>query len=79
VTNRQGRVQRMHPAFPPPGQAVPAWEVGVKLATATGAKLLWTSAREVFQEMTQKVPAFAQATWGREVRPVQLRFAASRG
>ncbi len=79
VTNRQGRVQRMHPAFPPPGQAVPAWEASVTLATATGTKLLWTSAREVFQEMTQKVPAFASAKWGREVRPVQLRFAASRG
>jgi NADH-quinone oxidoreductase subunit G len=79
ITNRQGRVQRMHPAFPPPGQAVPAWEAAVKLSTQTGAKLLWTSAREVFQEMTQKVPAFAAAKWGREIRPVQLRFAASRG
>jgi NADH-quinone oxidoreductase subunit G len=79
ITNRQGRVQRMHPAFPPPGQAVPAWEAAVKLATATGAKLLWTTARDVFKEMVEKVPAFAGATWGREVRPVQLRFAASRG
>jgi len=69
----------MHPAFPPPGQAVPAWEAAVKLATATGAKVLFTSAREVFKEMVEKVPAFAGASWGREVRPVQLRFAASRG
>jgi NADH-quinone oxidoreductase subunit G len=79
ITNRTGRVQRMHPAFPPPGQGVPAWEAAVKLATATGVKLLWTSAREVFTEMVEKVPAFAGAKWGREVRPVQLRFAASRG
>jgi hypothetical protein len=77
----------MHPAFPPPGQAVPAWEAAVKLSTQTGVRssgagapgVLWTSAREVFQEMTQKVPAFAAAKWGREIRPVQLRFAASRG
>jgi NADH-quinone oxidoreductase subunit G len=79
VTNRNGKVQRMHAAFPPPGHAVPAWEAAVKLAAATGVKLTWTSAREVFKEMTDKVTAFSGASWGREVRPLQLRFAASRG
>jgi len=79
VTNRTGKVQRMHPAFPPPGQAVPAWEAAVKLATATGVKLAWSSAREVFKEMTEKVAPLSGASWGREARPVQLRFAESRG
>jgi NADH-quinone oxidoreductase subunit G len=79
VTNRKGKVGRMHAAFPPPGQAVPAWEAVVKLATATGAKLVWSTSRDVFREMVDKVPAFAGASWGREVRPIQLRFAASRG
>jgi len=79
VTNRRGRVQRMHPAFPPPGQAVPGWEAVVRLAQAAGVKLAWTHAREVFKDMIAAVPAFAGAAWGREARPIQLRFAASRG
>jgi NADH-quinone oxidoreductase subunit G len=79
VTNRTGRVQRMHPAFPPPGQATPAWDAIVRLAQATGQKLAWSHGREVFKDMVAAVPAFAGAQWGREARPIQLRFAASRG
>jgi predicted molibdopterin-dependent oxidoreductase YjgC len=79
VTNRQGRVQRMHPAFAPPGQAVPGWEAVVQLAQATGVKMSWTHARDVFKDMTAAVPEFAGAQWGREARPIQLRFAYSRG
>jgi predicted molibdopterin-dependent oxidoreductase YjgC len=79
VTNRQGRVQRMHPAFPPPGQAVPAWEAVARLANATGVKQAWTHPREVFKDMIAAVPEMAGAQWGRETRPIQLRFAYSRG
>jgi NADH-quinone oxidoreductase subunit G len=79
ITNRQGRVQRMHAAFPPPGQAAPAWDAIVRLAQATGHKLTWNHARDVFKDMVAAVPAFAGAAWGREARPIQLRFAASRG
>ena len=79
VTNRQGKVQRMHAAFPPPGQAAPAWDAAVRLAQATGHKLTWSHAREVHKDMVAAVPAFAGSSWGREARPIQLRFAASRG
>jgi NADH-quinone oxidoreductase subunit G len=79
VTNRQGRVQRLHAAFEAPGQAIPAWEVVVRLAAATGVKLSWTHAREVFKDMTGKVTELAGQTWVREARPLQLRFAGSRG
>jgi NADH-quinone oxidoreductase subunit G len=79
ITNHQGRVQRMHAAFPPPGQAVPGWEVVVRLAQATGVKLGWSHAREVFGEMTGAVPAWNGLVWAREARPLQLRFAGSRG
>jgi predicted molibdopterin-dependent oxidoreductase YjgC len=72
-------VQRLHPAFPPPGQATPAWDAIVRLAQATGQKLAWSHGREVFKDMVAAVPAFAGAQWGREARPIQLRFAASRG
>jgi len=79
ITNHQGRVQRMHPAFPPPGAAIAGWEAVVRLAQATGAKLPWTHVREVFVQMTQEIAAWKELAWTREARPLQLRFAGSRG
>jgi NADH-quinone oxidoreductase subunit G len=79
VTNRQGRVQRMHAAFATPGKAHPSWEIVTRLAKALGVTMPYTHPREVFAEMVKAVPAFAGADWGREVRPIQLRFANSRG
>jgi len=79
TTNVKGHVQRMHPAFAPPGQAIAGWEAVVRLAQATGVKLAWTHAREVFKDMTAAVPAWKDQPWVREARPLQLRFAGSRG
>jgi len=79
TTNNKGHVQRMHAAFGPPGQAIAGWEAVVRLAQATGVKLAWTHAREVFKDMTAAVPAWKDLTWAREARPLQLRFAGSRG
>ncbi|HLU65855.1 MAG TPA: molybdopterin-dependent oxidoreductase, partial [Kofleriaceae bacterium] len=81
VTNRQGLVQRMHPAFSPAGQALPAWEVIARLGQAAGAAIKYPHARQVFEEMIGKVADLAGqgAAWGRETRPIQLRFAHSRG
>jgi NADH-quinone oxidoreductase subunit G len=79
TTNVQGRVQRMHAAFAPPGNAIPGWEAIVRLAQATGVKLPWTHAREVFKDMCAAVPAWKELVWAREARPLQLRFAGSRG
>ena len=79
VTNLAGRVQRMHAAFAPPGQAIAGWEAIVRLAHATGVKLTWHHAREVFKDMIAQVPAWKELTWAREARPLQLRFAGSRG
>ncbi|HEX4492165.1 MAG TPA: 2Fe-2S iron-sulfur cluster-binding protein, partial [Acidimicrobiia bacterium] len=79
ATNKDGRVQRMHAAFPPPGQALPGWEVIVRLAQATNVKLAWAHARDVFKDMTASVPAWKELAWSREARPLALRFAGSRG
>ncbi len=79
ITNNQSHVQRMHPAFPPPGAAIAGWEAVVRLAQATGAKLPWTHVREVFVQMTQEIAAWKELAWKREARPLQLRFAGSRG
>lgn len=87
VTNAAGRVQRMHAAFAPPGQALPGWEIVVRLAHAAQAtsagggasQLGFTHAREVFKDMTQTVTAWSALTWARDVRPLALRFAGMRG
>jgi NADH dehydrogenase/NADH:ubiquinone oxidoreductase subunit G len=83
VTNATNLVQRMHAAFAPPGQALPAWEAIVRLAQATpiGAanKLSFAHARDVFKDMTQTVAAWRSLIWAREARPLALRFAGSRG
>lgn len=79
VTNRDGRLQRMHAAFEPPGQAIAGWDAVARLAQATGVKLTWRHAREVWKDMTAAVAPWKDQPWGREVRPLQLRFAGSRG
>ena len=81
VTNRQGRVQRMHAAYPPLGQSLPAWEVIARLAHACAATGFnkHEHPRSVFEAMTSEVEAFKGAEWGRSVRPIQLRWANSRG
>ena len=81
VTNRDGKLQRTHAAFPPPGQAVAGWEAVVRLgqAASPAAKLTWAHGRDVWKDMTAAVAPWKGAPWGREVRPLQLRFAGSRG
>ena len=79
ITNRQGKVQRLRPAFPPPGQTLPAGEVLVRLARKLGATFESASAKAVFNEMKQAVPAMVGAEFGGEQPTVQLRFATSRG
>ncbi|HUH03669.1 MAG TPA: 2Fe-2S iron-sulfur cluster-binding protein [Kofleriaceae bacterium] len=79
VTNRDGRVQQRHAAFGPPGHSLPAWEIITKLAQACDAALSYPDTRSVFTEMVANVAAFKGATWRRDPRPVQLRWAHSRG
>jgi NADH-quinone oxidoreductase subunit G len=79
LTNRQGRVQRMHQALSPNGQAMPAWEIVARLARLSDAAFEYAGPKAVFEEMVAKVSAFAGAEWGRSARPIQLRFANSRG
>ncbi|ACY17010.1 2Fe-2S iron-sulfur cluster-binding protein [Haliangium ochraceum] len=79
VTNRQGLVQRMHAAVSPVGKALPAWEVVAQLAQACDAAVSYTHPKKIFEEMVGKIEAFSGAAWGKPARPVQLRFAGSRG
>jgi NADH-quinone oxidoreductase subunit G len=79
-TNRQGLVQRIRPALPPPGDSLPAWEVLSHLSRKLGAHTVdFTSAKQVFTEAREKLPHMRGADWGRPFLPVQLRFANTRG
>src|SRR5262249_14437467 len=59
ITNRQGKVQRLRAAFPPAGQALPAWDIIVRLARKLGAAFDYAGPKAVFTEMKQTVAAFA--------------------
>jgi NADH-quinone oxidoreductase subunit G len=79
VTNRKGLVQRLHATLHPAGQAISGWDAIARVATAASIKMSWAHARDVNKEMVSAVSAFASFTWVRDARPIQLRFAASRG
>jgi len=81
VTNVDGKVQRMHPAIDPPGLAVAGWDAVARLASAAGVgkTVAWEHARLVWKDMTAQVKPWSGLPWGREVRPLALRFAGSRG
>ena len=78
VTNKAGRTQRRRAAYAPVGQAQPAWQVITRLAQASDAAIAYDHPRNVFEDMV-KAGNFDGAQWGRNVRPIQLRFAGSRG
>jgi NADH-quinone oxidoreductase subunit G len=63
-TNYAGRVQRVHQAFPPPGEAKPGWEV-LSLLSARLGGMEYMSSSEVFAELAKTVPAFAGLTYGK--------------
>jgi len=79
VTNDQGRVQRMQSAYDSVGLALPAWQVISDLARACDSTMNFESAEAVFNEMKTEISAFSEAEWGRDLLPIQLRFAHSRG
>jgi predicted molibdopterin-dependent oxidoreductase YjgC len=78
-TNKLGMVQRVHAAIPPAGDALPGWDILSHLARKLGATMDFQTAKSVFVEASSKLPFMKGADWGRPVRPIQLRFANSRG
>jgi NADH-quinone oxidoreductase subunit G len=78
-TNRQGKVQRLHAAITPAGQARPGWAIAARLGQALGAAWRYANAKQVFSEACEKIMLMSGADWGKPEIPVQLRFANSRG
>ena len=78
-TNGKGLVQRVRAAVEPPGEARPHHELIALVAKRLGVDIAPKAAKALFAEMKSAVPEFANASFGREALPIQLRFAASRG
>jgi NADH-quinone oxidoreductase subunit G len=78
-TNRDGRVQRIHPALATRGETVPAWRALAMLASKLSVDLAYASAAEVFGEAVARHDFMKDAVWGPPATAVQLRFGESRG
>ncbi|MFH0941556.1 MAG: molybdopterin-dependent oxidoreductase [Chloroflexota bacterium] len=57
-TNFEGRVQPLNRAFESPGQALPDWEIILKLAEKMGRPMPYASPAEVMAEIKEMVPAY---------------------
>ena len=71
-SNTERRVQRIHKAVPPPGIALPDWEIIGMVATAMGYPMKYGSPEEILDEMRSLTPSYAGITYARlEERGIQ--------
>jgi formate dehydrogenase alpha subunit len=64
-TSTERRVQRIHPALPPPGEARADWQTLEALSERLGRPMGFSSAQQIFTEMTQLTPIYAGMTYDR--------------
>ncbi len=62
LTNGKGRVQRIHPALRPVGEARAEWEILGLLAARMGHAFACASPAAILKELAQEVPAFRGIT-----------------
>ncbi len=62
-TNCQGRIQRIHQAFPPLGQAKPDWQILFELAKRMDILWGFQDAASVFKNLAAHEPAFANLSY----------------
>ncbi len=64
-TNTERRVQRIRKAIEAPGEAKPDWEIISALASQIGYPLQYSSAQQIFEEITSLTPSYAGITYRR--------------
>ena len=62
-TNCQGRVQRIHPAFAPCGEAKGDWQILVELAKCMDVPWTLLEAQAIFEDVAAHEPAFASLSY----------------
>jgi formate dehydrogenase alpha subunit len=65
VTNTERRVQRSRKVVDPPGEARPDSDILCDLARRMGYSMSYTSAEEVFEEITALTPSYGGMSYGR--------------
>ena len=66
ITNMEGRVQRLHVATDPPGEARPGWQVLAELCARFDVGAPYNSAKDVLIEVGQASPRYARACKGED-------------
>lgn len=69
--NLDGIIQRFRPAYPPLGQSQPHWKWCSGLARQLGSAWAYGSSREVFRELSARVPELQTFEWDRRAPPAQ--------
>jgi predicted molibdopterin-dependent oxidoreductase YjgC len=64
ITSMEGRVQRLHVATAPPGEARPGWQVLADLCAKFGAGASYHSAPDVLREVGCAAPSYARVGQG---------------
>jgi len=64
-TNTERRVQRVRKALDPPGEAKADWEIICGISNKVGYPMHYTSAKEIFDEVTTVTPSYAGITYKR--------------
>ena len=64
-TNTERRVQLLHAAVPPPGEARPDWRILVDLACRMGATWAYDHPREIMAEIASLTPSYGGVTYAR--------------
>jgi formate dehydrogenase alpha subunit len=58
MTNFEHRIQKLNPAIPPLGQAMPDWAIFEEVAKALGHPMGFFHADDIFREMTLTIPPY---------------------
>jgi formate dehydrogenase alpha subunit len=65
-TNTERRVQRVRPAIPPPGNALPDWLITTRLAARMGAAgFNYQHPEEIFREIARLTPSYGGISYAR--------------
>jgi predicted molibdopterin-dependent oxidoreductase YjgC len=66
ITSMEGRVQRLHPATDPPGEARPGWQVLSDLCVRFEVGTPYRTAQEVLSEVGCAAPSYARVSHGED-------------
>lgn len=64
-TSTERRVQRLRRALPPPGEALPDWEILCRLSTRLGLPMAYAHPREIMDEIASLTPIYGGITYAR--------------